>query len=193
MERKSPKTSLCATGVIAALLILSFHSCRDTNTKTEVNSIAGAESEERQFDDTKEFTALTGRIKNGDTFTVFVDGGKEVTIQLADIDAPEGGQAYGKEAKDMLFMSTDHYQVRIIPHGRDSFDRLLGTVFINNGNTNLNELMVKKGAAWHYNEFSTDTCMARLQQEAREKSLGLWADPNPIPPWEYRRLKRRGQ
>jgi hypothetical protein len=29
------------------------------------------------------------------------------------------------------------------------------------------------------------------EREAREKRRGLWADPHPVPPWEYRREHRR--
>ena len=121
---------------------------------------------------------------------MFVDGGEEITIQLAEIDAPEQGQPYSKEAKELLFTMTDHYQVRIIPRGRDKFGRLLGTVFLLGMKTNVNETMVRRGAAWHYKEFSADTTLARLEAEARDRGLGLWAEPNPIPPWEYRRLRR---
>jgi len=29
-----------------------------------------------------------------------------------------------------------------------------------------------------------------LEQEAREARIGLWADPQPVPPWEWRKRSR---
>jgi micrococcal nuclease len=31
------------------------------------------------------------------------------------------------------------------------------------------------------------------EREAREKHRGLWADPNPVPPWEWRRAKQESR
>lgn len=46
--------------------------------------------------------------------------------------------------------------------------------------------MVQSGAAWVYEHYNTDNALADLQQEARSQKRGLWADPNPVPPWEWR-------
>jgi hypothetical protein len=32
-----------------------------------------------------------------------------------------------------------------------------------------------------------DTVLEELEQEARAAKKGLWADPRPVPPWEWRR------
>jgi hypothetical protein len=34
--------------------------------------------------------------------------------------------------------------------------------------------------------------MAKAEIEARDAKKGLWSDPNPVPPWEYR-LKKNQQ
>jgi micrococcal nuclease len=31
------------------------------------------------------------------------------------------------------------------------------------------------------------------EKDARNHKRGLWADPHPIPPWEFRRAKREGR
>ncbi|MCE3954211.1 thermonuclease family protein, partial [Escherichia coli] len=49
-----------------------------------------------------------------------------------------------------------------------------------------NRFMVQSGAAWVYEHYNTDNDLATLQQEARSQKRGLWADPNPVPPWEWR-------
>ena len=46
--------------------------------------------------------------------------------------------------------------------------------------------MVKLGMAWHFKKYSDDMSYDDLEREAREAKVGLWSDPNPIAPWDYR-------
>jgi len=50
--------------------------------------------------------------------------------------------------------------------------------------------MVAEGYAWHYKQYSKDADLVKAEKEAREAKKGLWADPNPVPPWEYRKGKK---
>ncbi len=45
--------------------------------------------------------------------------------------------------------------------------------------------------AWIYKKFSASRKLASLEAEARKSKKGLWAEPNPIPPWEWKAAKRR--
>ena len=47
--------------------------------------------------------------------------------------------------------------------------------------------MIATGNAWHYAAYSTDSSLAALQSQAQAQRLGLWAQPNPTPPWDYRK------
>jgi hypothetical protein len=40
--------------------------------------------------------------------------------------------------------------------------------------------------AWVYGKYASDQSFFDLQKEARNAKHGLWADPNAIPPWEFR-------
>ncbi len=55
------------------------------------------------------------------------------------------------------------------------------------GNLNVNKELLRQGMAWHYKYFNKDEELAELEQEAREKKIGLWSQPNPIAPWDFRR------
>ena len=57
---------------------------------------------------------------------------------------------------------------------------------------NVNEHLVANGWAWHYKQYSTDTKLAQLETSAKAGGTGLWAHPNPLPPWEFRSRQRSG-
>jgi endonuclease YncB( thermonuclease family) len=68
------------------------------------------------------------------------------------------------------------------------YERIVGRVYV--GETDVNRELVAQGFAWVYRKYSDDADLLKLEAEANQKGLGLWADPNPIPPWEWRRGRR---
>jgi endonuclease YncB( thermonuclease family) len=56
-----------------------------------------------------------------------------------------------------------------------------------------NEAQVAAGMAWWYRDYAREqTTQQQANYEAAEfnakiRRLGLWADKNPVPPWEFRR------
>jgi len=54
----------------------------------------------------------------------------------------------------------------------------------------LNKELLRAGLAWHYKRYSSDRDIAILEEEARAKGIGLWSEPQHVPPWEWRRVKR---
>ena len=64
------------------------------------------------------------------------------------------------------------------------------------GATNINQALVASGAAfvyWQYIKGCDRETYSRLENEARLKSLGVWAVPGGIQrPWDYRRGRRTG-
>ena len=53
------------------------------------------------------------------------------------------------------------------------------------------EELLRAGLAWHYKRYSKEEELAVLEDEARANKVGLWTDPHPVPPWEWRRIRRR--
>ncbi|AWH85343.1 nuclease [Flavobacterium album] len=128
-------------------------------------------------------------IKDGDTFEILYDSIPE-RVRLAEIDCPEKSQAFGKNAKqfasDLCFGKT----VTVASDGkRDRYGRIVGTITTKDG-INVNEKLVKAGLAWHYKQYSKSKELAELENRAREKKIGLWADTNPEAPWEWRKGRR---
>jgi len=48
----------------------------------------------------------------------------------------------------------------------------------------------KDGLCWWYGEYAPGgTVLEGLEKEAREAGKGLRADPQPVPPWEWRKIR----
>ncbi len=131
------------------------------------------------------------RVADGDTLTVRV-GQHTDKVRLYGIDCPERHQAFGARAKRTTAELTAGGPVRVEVVGRDDYGRLLGKVFLADGRS-LNQELVRRGLAWWYRLYSNDATLAALEAEARTARRGLWVDPHPIPPWEFRRRQRASQ
>ena len=122
------------------------------------------------------------RIVDGDT--VYLKDGTKV--RLHGIDTPERDQPYGKQATrnlDKLIGRT----VFVVERDTDRYGRLVGTLYTPEG-VNVNLEMVCNDLAWWYSRYARNNrAMASCQDEAKEAGLGLWADDDPMPPWEWRR------
>ena len=132
-----------------------------------------------------EFSGKVVRVIEGDTLEVMYKGVAE-RVRLNGIDCPERGQAYGNHAKKFTSQRVFGKQVTVKTYGLDQGRRTKGEVILPGG-MSLNHELVKAGLAW-WNRKSAphDETLKRLEEEARDKKRGLWADPAPVPPWCYR-------
>ena len=131
---------------------------------------------------------LVVSVLDGDTIEVLHNTRPE-RIRLSGIDCPEKGQAYGNNAKHAASALVFGKEVTLQTHGKDKYGRTLGDVFLLDG-TNVNQELVKQGWCWWYRKYAPgDTVLEGLEKEARGARKGLWADPQPVPPWEWRRSR----
>jgi micrococcal nuclease len=153
-------------------------------------SLAGcnnSRSGELQAQQNKE--GLVVAIKDGDTIEMIVNG-KSTKIRLFDIDCPEKKQPFGQVAKAYVAkLAFNKYATLSDNKKKDRNGRVLSTVHV--GAINLNQEMVKAGLAWHFKRYSKRKDFALLEAKARQDRRGLWADPNPIAPWDYRKSRRK--
>lgn len=127
-------------------------------------------------------------VKDGDTIEV-LQGKETYRIRLFGIDCPEKNQAFGNKAKQFTSDKCFGKKVTVRVNNKDMYGRYVADVILPDGN-NLNVLLVKNGLAWHYKAYSKDKNLAKLEENARKKRIGLWADKNPIAPWEFRKGKK---
>jgi len=134
---------------------------------------------------------LTGKvvaIADGDTFTVLDASKTQHKIRLAGIDAPEKGQPFGTKASGNLAGKVFGQIVRVEVIDVDRYHRKVGRVFL--GERFVNMEMVRDGFAWRYVTYDKPGEFTAAEADAREHRRGLWADPNPVPPWEWRREEK---
>ncbi|XP_059457145.1 staphylococcal-like nuclease CAN2 [Corylus avellana] len=116
---------------------------------------------------------------------------RKCRIRLRGIDAPENSMPYGEEAKEELTNIVQGKCLRVLVYDEDQYGRCVGDVYCNG--KFVQELMLKKGLAWHYTAYDQRPEFAKWEKEARAKRVGLWASANPEKPWEWRKDKREGR
>ena len=70
-----------------------------------------------------------------------------------------------------------------------------GKVLLSKEDINLKQ--IEAGLAWHNKIYQKQQspedreAYAKAEEEAREAKRGLWREPEPVPPWERRKIKRK--
>jgi micrococcal nuclease len=134
---------------------------------------------------------LTGTVvavHDGDTISIRT-GSSTVRVRLYGIDCPEYQQPFSARARQFTSKMVFKREVTVRGEGTDKYDRLLGRVFVDG--VELNEALVRNGLAWHYEIRVNDRALADAERHARAAKVGIWSQPNPVPPWRWRREQPR--
>jgi len=147
---------------------------------------------------------VTG-IADGDTLYVLDAARNSHKIRLLGIDAPEHEQAFGERSKQSLARLAYRQSVRIDWQSRDIYGRILGRLMTASAgcrqsicpkNFDVNLAQVRLGLAWWNKKYADSQfpgdarAYEVAEQQAHAGRQGLWADPNPIPPWRWRYANR---
>ena len=99
-------------------------------------------------------------------------------------------------------------QVRVDYDKRDRYGRIVGVVWLPDTrcdtgprpmtlDVGMHQLTV--GMAWWYRYYAKEQTLEQRGQyefaefEAKAKRVGLWQEPEPVSPWEWRRLQRNAR
>lgn len=134
------------------------------------------------------FWARVLRATDGDGLKIS-HAGQTITCRLWGIDAPEHDQPWGAEAHDALSDACAGHTLRLEAHSFCYYGRLLVVPFIA-GAYSAQEMLVGRGLAWLLPyRLCTPADWRDLEAQARSDRIGLWLDPNPVPPWLWRRAR----
>jgi len=128
-------------------------------------------------------------ITDGDTIKI-LDGKTSQTVRLEGIDAPEAKQSFGAKSKQALSKMIAGKPVVVQVSGTDQYERTLGKVLVDG--IDVNAKMIEDGWAWHFKKYNSEERLSKLEDAARKAQRGLWADANPLPPWEFRARQKTG-
>ncbi|MFZ5868554.1 MAG: thermonuclease family protein [Thermodesulfobacteriota bacterium] len=129
-------------------------------------------------------------VKDGDSIVVMHDG-KPEEIRLHGINCPECDQPFGLEAARLAsgLVLGKTVDVQVLPEAKRSYGRTIATVHVEG--KSLNQELVRLGMAWWSRKYAPDDKdLERLQQEAVAAKIGIWSQPNPIPPWLWKQVQQ---
>lgn len=136
------------------------------------------------------FRGVVTHVTDGDTLWVRPAGQREtVEIRLLDIDAPEGCQAFGPQARQALARRVLKQEVLVRTRGLDDYQRSLAQV--RHRGQDVGAWLVREGHAWSPGFRGRPGRYARLEQQARRERRGLWAAPGALEPRNFRRSHGR--
>ena len=137
-------------------------------------------------------------IRDGDSFLARDDAAsRDIEVRLYGVDAPEGRQRYGEEAKEYLkelVGENPRFNLEVIEvtsSEQYDRDRIIGLVYRESPFDSLSHEMVRRDWAYWYHHFDS---MNRFKIEeveiaAKQDRLGIWEDGgSELRPWDYRRI-----
>ena len=152
--------------------------------------------------------SLHGRVvgvSDGDTITVLDADHQQYKIRLSGIDAPEKAQPFGQRSKENLSHLVFGREVTVEWRKKDRYGRTVGKVLVAEPTCqeatcpkimDACHAQVVAGMAWWYRQYAKEQESGdanRYEQselEARSRRIGLWSDPQPTPPWDWRKEKK---
>lgn len=135
-------------------------------------------------DDGHELQGQVTAVHDGDTFELRTGARTRIRIRLADIDAPELAQANGQASRSNLEKLVGGQFVTVANLEPDRYGRTVGKVL--SAGLDVNLAQIQAGYAWAYIKFDPPMSYIVAENDARRTKRGLWADPYPQAPWEWR-------
>ena len=128
------------------------------------------------------------KVQDGDTFDFLYGDNEKQRVRVAQMDAPEKAMPFGQKSKERFTELVVGKEIALVVNTVDRYGRVVGSVIIDGEDQSAR--MISEGMAWYYRQYGWTDSLARLEEEARAEKRGLWADPNPQPPWEWRKANR---
>ncbi len=115
----------------------------------------------------------------GDALIIATAGQKQL-VRLAGIDAPQLPQPYGMKSRESLSALALGQDIACIEQTTYRQNGIIAFCAVQE--TDLSAEQVRRGYAWAYDAYEQ---LRVAQEAARAARVGLWVDPQPIPPWRW--------
>ena len=113
------------------------------------------------------------------------------SIRLSAVDAPEKSQPFGQRSKQSLSDLCFQQQATIRAITTDRYGRTVADVACRNRDVGTEQ--VRSGMAWVYRQYAKGyDALYPIEDDAKHSRRGLWTDPKPVPPWEWRHALKAG-
>ena len=140
-------------------------------------------------------------VQDGDSFVLRDDLGNRIRVRISGIDAPEKSQPFADRSRQHLRDLMRDVRIRLEPVKLDVFGRTVARVWILSEDSksvkDAGLAQIEAGLAWHFKRYRSDqheqdaARYMKAEREARSEGLGLWRDPSPEPPWDFRTRGKR--
>ena len=134
---------------------------------------------------TEKWAGSVIQLQSADRLTVD-HGGVKTDIRLYGVDAPEPGQKEADEAKKLVTDAVTGQTVNVEVLTQDNLGVSVAVVTLADGR-NLSHGLLESGLAWwDIGNVPEDRELKKLHATAIAAGKGIWADPAPLAPWDFR-------
>lgn len=175
-------------GAALALALLSTPACQSQSLASTATQARAEVTSARTPKPVHRATGFVTGVSDGDTFFMLIDG-QSTRVRLAQIDAPEKKQPFGRRSEEALRAMVGRRQVSVTWGQLDRYQRPIVQAHVDG--LDVNAELVRLGWAWVYAQYATDKSLDALEQQARRERRGLWADAHPMEPWAWRKAQRQ--
>lgn len=141
--------------------------------------------------------ATVTSVQDGDSLTVKLPGGGATQrVRLVGIDAPELRQPMGHASRESLRSLALRREVALTCNKQDRYARWVCRAHLSANGTDLSREQLLRGMAWQdrrrQGELPAPMRAAdeRAEAQARRAGRGVFSQPDPVPPWQWRRAHR---
>lgn len=129
-------------------------------------------------------------VSDGSTLTLLVEE-KPLRLRLANIEPPDKTQSYGAASRKSLSELCLGKEATYKQQEFDHRGRAVAVVYCDG--LDAAQAQIERGMVWVDPKYNKELTFPAMEAMARRDHRGLWADPEPVAPWDFRRPARRAK
>lgn len=183
---KSTPYLICIHIIIILFIVLYMNPNKEFVPPTETQSA-------NQFH--LQLQGVVTKVVDGDTLHIKTQNGEIHKIRFLGVDTPESEQIFGPTATEFTKKRLLGKQIEVFkPYlCRGKYGRILGSIVIDG--KDFSAELLENGLAYYFDKYEHDfypthrSKYRELQEQAKEKRIGVWSRDDDIHPSDFRRVK----